>query len=362
MKRLIFLFGLLSFFLNAHVSEAASPRIQFSEKLIDMGRIPESETPATCTFTFTNEGDAPLILHRAAASCGCTTPDFTKAPIPSKGKGTVEVAYSTIGRPGPFIKTITLYSNDPQAPATILTIKGQVITSVQNPERAYPRNMQGLRLNKNHVSILDAKTGSIRNEKVGIYNATEKPINIDFRNVPAHIKLQTSNSVLNPQESGEILLTYLPSEAKDYGKREDAFYLVLNGDVQASAGNRIDVSAYITEDFNHLSAKERANAPVAAFSDNRIVLGSMQKNETKTTTIFLSNNGKAPLHIRKIVSDFQGLTIKPEKYTVLPAKTIKLEITFHSGSLQGNIVQRATFFVNDPKNSSARIFVTAQVN
>jgi hypothetical protein len=37
------------------------------------------------TFAFTNTGKSPLLIENATASCGCTTPNWTKEPIaPSK--------------------------------------------------------------------------------------------------------------------------------------------------------------------------------------------------------------------------------------------------------------------------------------
>ena len=40
-----------------------------------------------CTFTFTNEGNAPLVIHQAIASCGCTVPTYTRMPVKPGGEG-----------------------------------------------------------------------------------------------------------------------------------------------------------------------------------------------------------------------------------------------------------------------------------
>lgn len=66
----------------------------------------------SCVFTFTNIGDAPLVIHQAVASCGCTVPDYTKEPILPGKTGTIKVTYNGTGKyPGHFKKSITLRTN-----------------------------------------------------------------------------------------------------------------------------------------------------------------------------------------------------------------------------------------------------------
>lgn len=43
----------------------------------NFGTFSGSSPVVSCTSTFTNVGDAPLIIHQAMASCGCTVPKYT---------------------------------------------------------------------------------------------------------------------------------------------------------------------------------------------------------------------------------------------------------------------------------------------
>ena len=70
-------------------------------------------------------GDAPLVLTRVIASCGCTTPEWTKEPIAPGKSGDVKITYNPAGRPGVFAKAISIYSNGKKG-SYILTIKGKV--------------------------------------------------------------------------------------------------------------------------------------------------------------------------------------------------------------------------------------------
>ena len=86
--------------------------IKFDTKTINLGSFPESDPVRKCTFTFTNVGDAPLVINQAVASCGCTVPQYTKSPIAPGQKGTIEVTYNGAGKiPGHFKKSITVGTN-----------------------------------------------------------------------------------------------------------------------------------------------------------------------------------------------------------------------------------------------------------
>ena len=100
--------------------------ISFGEKTHDFGKVNEEDGKITHVFDFTNRGISPLVVSRVQASCGCTTPVWTKEPVEAGKKGTIAVTYNTSGRPGLFTKTITVYSND-SLQQVVLIIKGEVI-------------------------------------------------------------------------------------------------------------------------------------------------------------------------------------------------------------------------------------------
>jgi hypothetical protein len=99
------------------------PVITFEKETHDFGVIPQS-VPATYTFVVTNTGKSDLIIFNAAASCGCTTPEFTKEKIAPGKKGFIKATYNAAS-PGPFMKTVTVTSNASRDMVT-LTLKGDV--------------------------------------------------------------------------------------------------------------------------------------------------------------------------------------------------------------------------------------------
>ena len=91
---------------------AAGPEITFDEKTFDFGNIYSEGGPVEHTFTFTNTGDAPLIIVSATASCGCTRPVYTTDPVKPGKKGKITVTYLPAAQPlGEFSKTVRVRTN-----------------------------------------------------------------------------------------------------------------------------------------------------------------------------------------------------------------------------------------------------------
>lgn len=109
MKKVI----LLTMMLIAGITTTfAQAKIQFDRMSHDFGTFSEANSVQKCTFTFTNTGDKPLVINQAVASCGCTIPQYTKAPVKPGEKGTITVTYNGKGKfPGHFKKTVTVRTN-----------------------------------------------------------------------------------------------------------------------------------------------------------------------------------------------------------------------------------------------------------
>ena len=103
--------------------------MQFTTDNHDFGNVPEG-TMATYEFKFKNTGTQPVIIANVQASCGCTTPDWTKTPVLPGKTGIIKAMYNSAGRPGVFNKTVTVTSNATE-PSKVLSIKGSVLTKEQ---------------------------------------------------------------------------------------------------------------------------------------------------------------------------------------------------------------------------------------
>lgn len=90
--------------------EGPLPSFNFEEELHDFGNIKEGDV-VEHVFAFVNDGDAPLIISNAKATCGCTVPEWPKEPIPVGGKGEIKVRFNSKKKPGIQNKTVTLTAN-----------------------------------------------------------------------------------------------------------------------------------------------------------------------------------------------------------------------------------------------------------
>lgn len=123
MKRTVFSTLL---FVCSIIAASAQAEIKFDKLTHDFGKFSEASPVVTCTFTFTNTGDKPLVINQAVASCGCTVPEYTKDPIQPGQKGTIKVTYNGTGKfPGHFKKSITIRTNG-KVEMTRLYIEGEM--------------------------------------------------------------------------------------------------------------------------------------------------------------------------------------------------------------------------------------------
>ncbi|WP_246197745.1 DUF1573 domain-containing protein [Chitinophaga agrisoli] len=71
-------------------------KVKFTKESIDFGKT-QLNKPVTVDFEFTNNAKEPILVEAARASCGCTTPNWTKEPILPGKKGKVTATYSANG-------------------------------------------------------------------------------------------------------------------------------------------------------------------------------------------------------------------------------------------------------------------------
>ena len=112
---------------------AVDEAIFFKEAEFNFGRIPQGK-PVTHVFEVVNKSSAPLALENVQASCGCTTPEWSKEIIPAGGSTKITVGYNAAAE-GAFEKTISVFYQNGKMKT--FTIKGLVW---KTPEQSAPVN------------------------------------------------------------------------------------------------------------------------------------------------------------------------------------------------------------------------------
>lgn len=109
------------------IMASADSKITFAEKSHDFGNIAANKSAVTHEFSFTNDGDSPLVILSAKAECGCTRPKYPLQPIAPGETAQLSVTFYPEGRPGEFVKTVKVTTNDPKAKKVKLKISGVVV-------------------------------------------------------------------------------------------------------------------------------------------------------------------------------------------------------------------------------------------
>ncbi|MBQ2970122.1 MAG: DUF1573 domain-containing protein [Bacteroidaceae bacterium] len=133
MKKHILMAAMLLVAVAGFSQEEVKPKnkgeMKFEKTRHNFGVFAADTAVVTHEFVFTNVGKAPLIIHQANASCGCTVPEYTLEPIQPGEKGKITVTYNGKGRrPGVFRKSITIHNNGRQSPIRIY-IEGEMISN-----------------------------------------------------------------------------------------------------------------------------------------------------------------------------------------------------------------------------------------
>ena len=152
------IFTTLFMALTAVAMMAQQPVITFEKTEHDFGKINEADGRVSTVFEFKNEGMAPLVLSNVRASCGCTTPTWTKEPIEPGQTGSITVTYNPNGRPGRFQKTVTITSNATEATKRVY-IKGEVIPKAAKPANKYTVAVGALNMKTKTLDLGTIKKG-----------------------------------------------------------------------------------------------------------------------------------------------------------------------------------------------------------
>ena len=96
---------------SEHKADPGSqPQFSFAEEAHDFGKITQGEK-VSYSFKFKNTGGSDLVIAEAHGSCGCTVPQYSRAPIPAGGDGAIDVTFDSDGKSGKVEKTVIITAN-----------------------------------------------------------------------------------------------------------------------------------------------------------------------------------------------------------------------------------------------------------
>ncbi len=182
----------------------------FGEKTHDFGTLREGD-PATHEFVFTNTGNQPIVISGVKASCGCTTPAWTKDPVLPGQQGKITAAYSSQGRPGAFHKSISITSNA-ATPTEQLFIKGQVTQQPPSYSEAEMSASPRLHLDRNTLDLGTLEVGQTTTATFTLKNEGREPLQLlGVESACRCVRHELSSSAVAPGQMATLKLIYTPT-------------------------------------------------------------------------------------------------------------------------------------------------------
>jgi hypothetical protein len=179
----------------------AKPTLKFKNMAADFGEMASGKI-VDINFEFENAGNEILYIKSVIPSCGCTTADLTKKDYKPGEKGTIASKFNTSGYNGKVVKTITVTSNDPDAPETRLTLSGTVIV----------KDFAQASLKPEHIDFGTVTAGKTYSKKLNLSNVGNQELQIIEISCSPEVSLVFRTNLLEPKKTTEIVLNFTPFE------------------------------------------------------------------------------------------------------------------------------------------------------
>jgi hypothetical protein len=338
------------------------PVIAFDVTDYDFKNINETDGPVSYEFEYTNTGKVPLIVQNVHASCGCTTPEWTKEPVVPGQEGKIKVSFDPKNRPGPFTKTITVTSNADPSVAT-LTIRGTVIPvklSRLVNSLGYMNTIGDLKLQSVHASFGDVMMGDVDTVSINIVNASsDKTLHLSFLKIPEYLTVTYSSNSFAPGEMGKINFILSTAKRNEWDYILDKLFLMINGEM--TPNNVISLTANVKEDFSGLTPDEFRNSAVVSFDTGTYDFGSVGANVQVAHDFILTNKGKSDLFIRKVTATCGCTAVEPAKTIIAPGTSTIIKATYNTTGRSGPDKKAITVITNDPRQPRTILWIKASV-
>lgn len=334
---------------------AQNDKISFNEKEHDFGIIGEKDGKVSFDFILTNNGDEPILINNVTASCGCTTPQWTKEPIEKGKKGTVTVTYNPLGRVSPFNKTITIYTGQ-NAPLRVLikgeVVQGEVVKKAPDVKKEYPVAigdylMKSKDLNFGQVTVNENKT-----IRLDVFNNSDKPVSQKALKLPKYMTAIFNPDMIPAKTAGAINVTLNVQGQNIYGNLSGGITLLINGVNQYFSYN-----ATVVDDFSQWSAPKKTNAGKINLNFTEISFGNFTTGNTRTLKI--SNSGSSVLNVRSIQSSDPSVTVSKSRLSIKPNEIDEIKVNVADKNIQSKFSATLTIISDDPNKPVCEVTILA---
>lgn len=310
------------------------------------------------SFVIKNPTDSPMVIHRVVADCGCTTPQWSDAPI-AKGDSTpIRVAFNPEGRPGTFVKYIRVYNNLTKDPIQ-LVIKGNVSTRGMTSEsdRLFEQKIGPLMVSNTRLVFPLHAQGQDRVIRFVVNNPTKETLHVVVDSLPEYLSLSKNEMILAPDEPDQIFVSTQKTQEMNPNYYQGAIYLTVRPEKGVSHSGKVAIELPLAPHFSD----DLLLLPEASLKTYHSLKDIDLSKPVLNYDIEIQNKAEEEgtlLHFYSTTSDREWLSVRSIDQDIPSGKSGYLRLSIDLKQLKatqqassGNV----TLMTNDPKAPMRKI-------
>jgi len=336
-------------------AQAPAPGIKFDQSSHDFGQLDKGD-PAEHTFSFTNVSDHPITLTRVKASCGCTTPSWTREEVAPGEAGEIKVKYNS-ARVGPFSKSITVNYSDSASRPIVLYIKGKVNNTQSALDQVYKRPLGNLAFDELVQTYGTIDSDKLKGTVFKMRNSGPKPITVSLKpeEYPELDVILSSTEIL-PGQVATLTVKAIGERFEEMGAFTRRVKLYTND--EAMPEKVLTVSGVLNKVF---SEAELAKMPNIEFEVLEYDAGKVIAGEKVVYAYKFTNTGQDELVIESVKASCGCTATAPKDKLVKGGQASEIVATFDSRGRSGVQQKSITVRTNDPDQPTLVLRLRAEV-
>jgi len=331
--------------------------LKFDKVVHNFGKILAGSGEKKCQFKYTNVSSEPVVINNILSSCGCSVPEWNKAPIRPGESGVITVTFLNDQGAYPFDKTLTVYVSSSPKPI-LLRITGVAYGKEKPISEMYPAHFGPLGMKAERQNAGQIEQGLKKALKENIVNISKKKVAVKFENVDPALSISISPSVIEPGESATISYTINTAAGKKrWGKNFYKASILCDG---VKTDKSFIAEAIVVTPYTSLSKEQMDKAPQIFLDKSSLSFGSAGRYSKIPVKVKISNPGKSDLRIYKVETGGVKMEIHcPALIKAGGSGTLTGEI--HPKESGKDIVYVITLITNSPDRPMVTIFVSGTV-
>lgn len=330
--------------------------IRWLEKDYDFGLMREIAGPQTGHSRLVNEGPDTLQIFSVKPSCGCTSAEFSDAPIAPGDTAVISYTYNPEMRPGKFDKSVKVrFSNGERVSIKII---GNVLGTPESLSLLYPVDAGRMRIS---ADVIDAEDVVFGRSPIFFVNAYSMSID----SVRPVVRSSSPGLILTPSATGagpgDVITYSLNFDSRKHGQFGRvqipvSFDASLPGD--ESEPMNLIFNAFVLPDTNALLTRQGNKHPSAFTESSVINIGTPSERQIKTE-IVVGNRGDSPLQILAVSTPSDDFKAGRWPKEIKPGKTASVKLTIDRAGLpSGPFRLPVDIVTTDPDRPRTTVYIT----